>query len=319
MKLNNALHAGIIFAVTAILLFIAPAVSLTKETPVAGRISALQGTVTVTAGVKPGPVRLFDAVHGKDRLALPENASVRIIYYEDTHEEMIKGKCTAELTDKGATITGGGKDCLVITRRPPKLTVAPNPSRSGRSIAAIAMRGGAPVPRGNFMEVTETPTFIWNEVSSAGFYEFILTEMTGDSQRPVLDKVVSEPRFTVPGRLTFGKQYAIELKAFIEDPGDPANKGLESNEIAPVHSAPGMKNLYLFTLPSKEVVDFIKEEERKFGTLSRGGSEWRAAAPYLIFLYLEYGLTDRAGFLAHEMCDYEKNNEFLQDIEQRFH
>lgn len=287
-----------------------------------GRVSVVQGKVTLTgAGGKISKPRLFSAVFDRDRIEVPEKSSLRIIFYADNHEEMVRGWCIAELHESGAEIIKGSRDRIQKTRTPPLLALTQNSAVSGRDMAGGIIRGDSHIPAGNFLQVTETPTFTWCEVSGAGFYGVSISEVNGDKKHEILNEVVSDNSLKVPEvrKLHFGGQYEIELKAYLQDPRDPLYKGLKSNEISPDPEKPGMKIRTIFTLPGKETVNYILKEEVSLRKLKKGSPEWLSASSYLMLTCLEFGLTGKAGSIAEALHPYESDSEVLNRIRLLYH
>jgi hypothetical protein len=290
--------------------------SLAKGGQDAGRVSAVQGDVKLSGeGASPRDVKAFDVVRVNDSFRVGQSSMVKIIFYSDYHEEMIKGKSLAAISRKSATIVEGSKDCLSVTRKPPISALPDNPSQNGRSIAAGVIKGETIIPRGTFNNGTETPLFSWEKAGEARYYRITINILKEDKSSDFISTVIEINSYAVPEakKLAYGTRYALQVAGYENDPKDPAYQGMADNMIASNEDA-----LYYFILPSKENLAFIDAEEKKLRSLKRESPEWNSSASLLLIACMEFGLVDKAGALAKEMISNGIQNDDISRIAFRY-
>lgn len=290
-----------LFIVSAVLLMLMPrfAASAPAERTDVGRISGVEGDVELRQGNAQGEKpRIFQPVNSGDKIFVTGPGSVKIIYYFDNHEEKIEGTASVKITARGAEFEKGAKGRLTVTRRPPQYALCGNPSRSGRDIASGAIRNQyVPNPVANLMANSAAPTFTWAPPSleDADYYSFSLTKLD-ESQNEGTQIINAEPKtnsYTIPAQkpLQVGRRYHCTVIAYkVPNPGDMPTE-LGTNTESP----------YRFTVPTKEAIDYMKQEAKTVAALKKGSQEWISAALNLMITYIEFGITDRAGALASEM------------------
>ncbi len=312
MKKATLCHVCV-FLILAVMLAVACTFpSAAKEAQDAGRISAVQGEAKLQReGTPAGDVKVFDTVRINDSIRIGQNSMVKIIFYSDYHEEMIKGKSLARLSRKSAGLVEGPKDCISITRKPPVSTLPDNPSHNGRSIAAAVIKGETLLPRGAFKKVSDTPVFSWDTINGAGYYRVIISILNDENNVELVNTVIKNNSYTVPAekKLAFGTRYALQVVACENDPADPTYQGMEDNIIASNQDTP-----YYFILPLKENLAFIDEMEKSLTTLKKGSPEWNSSASLLLIACMEFGLVDKAGALAKEMMSTGFDHEDISRI-----
>jgi hypothetical protein len=315
MKKITLFQIHIFFVLTVALVVTGALPSLAREAQDAGRISAIQGDVKLLREGAARDLKTFDIVRVNDTIRIGQNSMVKIIFYSDFHEEMIKGKSLAEISRKSAAIVEGSKDCLTTTRKPPVSTLPDNPFQNGRSIAAGLIKGETIFPRGNLSEGSETPHFSWENTSGARYYRVTINILKDEKSSEYINMVLKNNSYAVPAekRLSFGTRYAFNVIAYENDPDAPTYKGMPDNIIASNENIP-----FFFIVPSKEQLVFMNEEEKKLRSLKKESSEWSSSASLLLISYMEFGLVDRAGVLAREMVSNGVNNVDVSRIAFRY-
>lgn len=297
------------------------------------RVSALKGRVQMTSkSQKTGKMEtnalgLYDGVDPGAKIVAAKNASLRLLFYSDTHEETINGPCTITAAKEGSVLKKGAKSSVKITRKTPLFALVPNPSEEGRSIAAGI--GGArtalhPEAKKNSLtkvvaalaDGSPRPTFTWSvPITGEPWYLFIVRESGKPDSRDIVRAVSKTNSFTIPDSspaLEPGKKYRCIVSAWQIDPESPKCKNdenrykMESNEY----------KAYEFVMPSKEVLAYFLKEQKKIDSLKQESPEWNRAGLALLSLYLDYGMFDKARELAGKFPDRWKNT-FFQDIEDR--
>jgi hypothetical protein len=297
------------------------------------RVSGLKGKVEIT-GISPltGKVEtktliLYQGLEAGAKIEVAQKASLKLLFYSDTHEETINGPCKITTADKGSVLKPGAKGSIKITRKTPQFAVAPNPSEDGRSIAA-AIGGQKFVSLPDAVKnLTRTrviaaladgsprPTFTWSApaLGPEPWYLIEVKEAGTSSSRKIIRAISKTNRFTIPASspaLVPGKKYQCIVSAWKNNPEDPKYKGKEndkseSNELKP----------YVFVMPSRAVLTYFKQEREKFDYLTIENPEWSSTGLSLLSLYLDYGMYDQASELAEKFRQSTPNTYFNDIIE----
>jgi len=305
---NVKRHTIIIIAVSFLLLSaVQDTCGASEESPRSvGRISALtSGSRTVLYSERDTITpRLFRMVKEGDMIETAQGSKVRILFYETYREEEIRGEALVQITAKGCVLKKG-KGTITTTRKPPQTEVAANPAGRGKEIAGITCKKpnlNMPIKRifpvANTMDNPAQITITWKapDALQIPFYTVTVTDIDNNI-KIVKEEIITETTYTLPkssSPLKPGSHYSFEIKGYPVHPKEPG-ADFQRDEMA-VTNPP-----YSITVPSKQAIAFINNEEKKNAMLDKKGDEWLSASLFLMSLYIEYGLDDRAAKLAKEL------------------
>ncbi len=305
---NEKRHTVIFLAVSLLVVFLVQDIWGAPNEPPrpAGRISAIPSGSKVVQNSEGKSVipKLFDMVYESDTLDVAKGSSVRILFYNTYEEKEIKGEVRVKITAKGCLLERG-KGTITTTRKPPQTELAANPSGRGKEIAGVAWKAqklqmpkNPLFPVANTMDEPARITITWKAPDGLQipFYTITITDIDSN-KKVVTEEIITSTSYTFPESLSPpkpGTHYSCVIKGYPMHPKEPG-ADFEAEKMA-VTTPP-----YSFTVPSKQAVEFIKSEEKKNAMLDRKGDDWLSASLFLMSLYIEYGLDDRAARLAKEL------------------
>lgn len=276
------------------------------------RVSMLRGTVKSNDTA----LRLFDAVTEGDVLKVSSGASIRLIFYRDYHEEELAGECAVSVNNKGVTLTSGDKSKKKITRQAYKSSLDENFAPRCKEIAGGASKYMAIKPAqytlypiANTIEMTGRLTFTWQKEPKVPYYKVTLSRLEEEKPVPIHSAIVTEASFTIPDSikpLENDRVYFFSVEGFLKNPDEMGSEFPESRIAA---SSPP----YVFSIPTREDVDFIAARETELKRLKKGSDDWTSCALFLFSLYLEYGADDRAARLGRELQSCGKDSDLFAD------
>lgn len=304
-RIEGLLLFGVILLLTA-------SAAAGDENTIVGRVSGIQGSAgLINDKGKHEPMQLFQKICSKNVIHISPKSTVKIIFFKDNHEEKLSGECTVQVSEQGCRIVKGEQSRITTTRKTPKYAVPSNPIESGGGIAGGHVRGAPLIPILNLMGPGDRRLIQWKKVDFGEYYLLTLDEMGAGEDGTHFEQVTGDSSFEIPGALIKpGRMYRCRVRAFEHDPRDPAYKDVESNEVSRNDSLE-----YLFTAPSDQVIEYIVSEEERLKSMTASDEAWLSSAFALVVLYVECGISEKAGHLAKDMEKVAgSDNKFIRQL-----